>query len=50
MEETKAIFEKEEAVRLLNYLISYRKMTEHEQRPEAVSIGVIPKVEKIVRE
>ncbi len=50
MEETKAIFEKEEAVRLLNYLISYRKMTENEQRPEAVSIGVLPKVEKIVRE
>jgi hypothetical protein len=50
MEETKAIFEKEEAVRLLNYLISYRKMTENEQHSEAVSVGVLPKEEKIVRE
>jgi len=50
MEETKAIFEKEEASRLLDYLISYRKMIEIDQRPDAVTVGVIPKVEKIVRE
>jgi hypothetical protein len=50
MEETKAIFEKEEAVRLLNYLISYRKMTENEQHSEAASVRVLLKEEKIVRE
>ena len=50
MEETKAIFEKEEAVRLLNYLISYKEMTENQRYPDTVTIGVLPKAEQIIKE
>ena len=50
MEKTKAIFEKEEAVRLLNYLVAYREMTESQRYPGTVTIGVIPKAEQIIRE
>jgi hypothetical protein len=50
MERTKAIFEKEEAVRLLNYLVAYKEMTENQRYPSAVSIGVLPKAEQIIRE
>jgi hypothetical protein len=50
MEKTKAIFEKEEAVRLLNYLVAYKAMTENQRYPEAVTIGVLPKAEQIIRE
>jgi len=50
MEKTKAIFEKEEAVRLLNYLVAYKAMTESQQYPGAVTIGVLPKAEQIIRE
>jgi hypothetical protein len=50
MEKTKAIFEKEEAVRLLNYLVAYKAMTENQHYPGAVTIGVLPKVEQVIRE
>ena len=50
MEKTKAIFEKEEAVRLLNYLVAYKAMAENNQYHSAVTIGVLPKAEQIIRE
>jgi hypothetical protein len=50
MEKTKAIFEKEEAVRLLNYLVAYKAMTENQPVHETVTMGVLPKAEQIIRE
>jgi hypothetical protein len=54
MQETKAIFENEEAVRLLNYFISYKEIvSKNETHPinsvdDEVSIAVLPKSELLV--
>ena len=50
MKGLKTVFENEEAVRLLNYFISYKEMiSKTENKNEiGVEIGAIPKTEEIV--
>ena len=48
MKGLKTVFENEEAVRLLNYFISYKEMITKPENKNEIEIEVLPKPEEIV--